>query len=78
MTRLEWVRISSDWYKLIDHENQKDWWSVKYRSYNRAKIWQVMYPTDSWDKNHAVPKREITEDQLRRNLEMEYLLTREV
>ena len=73
--RLEWVQLSRSWYKLIDHENQKDWWVVKYRNYSRSKIWQIMYPNATY--NHGLLQGEVSEEQLRRNLEMEYLLTRE-
>jgi hypothetical protein len=75
--RLEWVEVSRNWHELIDHENQKDWWSVKYRSFGkgRSKHWQMMYPNSSF--NHALLQSEVPEEQLKRNLEMEYLLTRE-
>jgi hypothetical protein len=73
--RLEWAQLSRSWYKLIDHENQKDWWVVKYRNYSRSKIWQIMYPNATY--NHGLLQGEVSEEQLRRNLEMEYLLTRE-
>jgi hypothetical protein len=73
--RLEWVQLSRSWHKLVDHENQKDWWVVKYRNYNGAGTWQIMYPNSSF--NHGLLQTEVSEEQLRRNLEMEYLLTRE-
>jgi hypothetical protein len=73
--RLEWVQLSRSWHKLIDHENQKDWW-VKYRSYGkgRSKSWQMVY--FDFNKNHGLLQSEVSEEQLRRNLEMEYLLMR--
>jgi hypothetical protein len=80
MARLEWqekgIVVGSKWYLLVDHENQKDWWSVKYRSFGkgRSKLWQMMYPNSSF--NHALLQSEVSEEQLRRNLEMEYLLLR--
>ena len=75
--RLEWVRVHKNWHELIDHEDQKNWWSVKYRSYNRGKTWQIVYPIEHCDKNHGLLQSEVPEEQLKRNLEMEYLLTRE-
>ena len=80
MTRLEWVQRKG-WYDLVDHDERDEsinpTWKVSYRSSNRGKDWQIMYPHDS-SYNHGLLQSEVPEDQLRRNLEMEYLLTREV
>jgi len=50
------------------------WW-VKYRSYARGMEWQISH--FNMADNYHLLQSEFTEEQLRRNLEMEYLLTRE-
>jgi hypothetical protein len=73
VTRLEWEQLSRSWFLL----GCDKWW-VKYRSFGRgrSKQWQLVY--FDFNKNHCLLQSEVSEDQLRRNLEMEYLLTREV
>ena len=80
MARLEWqemgIVVGSKWYLLVDHEGMGGKWWVKYRSYGkgRSKSWQMAYV--DFNKNHGLLQSEVSEEQLRRNLEMEYLLTR--
>ena len=82
MARLEWLEkgivVGNKWYLLVDREGMDGKWWVKYRSHGkgRSKIWQMAYLNSSF--NHGLLQSEFTEAQLRRNLEMEYLLTREM
>ena len=75
MARLEWDSLSNKWWLLVDHDSGKIRHWVKYRPYDRGKGWQIVYSDPT--KNHGLLQSEFTEEQLRRKLEMEYLLTRE-
>lgn len=76
MARLEWEKLSSNWWLLVDRENADGWW-VKYRSYGTGeyKAWQMVYFDAR--KNHGVLQEGMPEEQLREKLKLEYLLTRE-
>lgn len=74
MSRLQWEPLTNKWWLLVDHDGMKPKWWVKYRVYSKHQ-WQITYFDMS--KNHGLLQSEFTEEQLRRKLEMEYLLTRE-
>lgn len=64
-----WQKLSNEWWIY----GKPVWW-VKYRGYVGGRLWQIVY--FDMRKNHAVLQSEFTEEQLRHNLEMEYLLLR--
>jgi hypothetical protein len=72
MARLYWVEMSNKWWRLVDRETKGG--VAKYRGYNEEEAWQIIYPDPR--KNHRLLQSEVSEEQLRHNLEMQYLLTR--
>ena len=70
MARVEWFDAKGEWCDLLDHD--KSSWQVTYRK--RGTAWEVMFP----DNRHTayIPTEDITEQQLRDKLRLEYLLTR--
>lgn len=91
LSKLVWRTTTIDgvvWHDLIDPEVvgvdlenvDEDTWQVTYREAVtgersvEASSWLVMY---GWGRKKDVlmPKSEVSEEQLRKNLELEYLLT---
>lgn len=75
MARLWWEQMSNKWWRLRDSRGMRLTHLVKYRGYDRDGTWEITY--FNMTKNHGLLQSEVPEEQLRRNLEMEYLLTRE-